>query len=207
MAYDLLLRRLTPANWARRSTLPVTGDKNSPDAAIIRAAQEHASFFCSLKARASKGDKAAAKKLGEQQVLLRDMKLRAAGGYPDSSYCQKFMTAMATEGIVVSGWPRKSISCGVGRSPHTVKGEIVNGRGISDNGRFVSLMGQGRGFTMWGDPADPLAQLPTKERKTVAQLILLRKRADEGDTSAQRVVEAVARLKIFVPPSSEPAKL
>jgi len=120
MAYDLLLRRLTRANWARRSTLPVVAPA-SP----------------------------------------------------------------------VSGWPRKSISCGVERSPRTVKGEIVNGRRVS----------------IVGGPDDPLAQLPAKERKAVAQLIVLRKRADDGNASAQRIVEAVARLKIFVSPAGEPAKL
>lgn len=78
--------------------------------------------------------------------------------------------------------------------------------------RLINQAHQQKQTTVVGSPDDPLAQLPAKERKAVAQLIVLRKRADAGDGSAQRIVEAVARLKIFVPPSGlalpgEPAKL
>jgi hypothetical protein len=202
MAYDLWYRRQTAANWARRSTLKAD---TLPDPFSSPKAQEEILAVKQLKLAADRGDPMAKRLWARKLGYLRGMKARAAGGYPDSAHCKRAMEVLAAQGIVVSGW--RSISCGVGRSPRTVKGEIVNGRGVSDSGRFVSLMGQGRGFTMWGGPADPLAQLPTKERKAVAQLILLRKRADEGDASAQRVVEAVARLQIFVPPSNEPAKL
>ncbi len=183
MAYDLWSRKLTPANWARRSTLPVAFT-TPQDLFSTSKAKAEIRTIKQLKLAADRGDPVAkhlwAKKLG----FLRDMKTRAAGGYPDSAHCKRVIAALSAQGIVVAGWSQGSVSCGTRRSSRTVKGEIIDGRRIS----------------VVGGPDDPLTKLPAKERTTVAKLIVLRKKADAGDASSQRIVETVARLQIFVVP-------
>lgn len=220
MAYDLLLRRRTSANWARGSSLSSATTSSlwpsdpfkTPKALAERRAVKQ------LKLAADQGDPQAKKAWARKREFLLGMKLRAAGGYPDSAYCKRAMEVLAEDGVVISG--SRALSCGANRNPNTVKGTLVNGRRVSSTGRFVSQTGQARGFAMYGGssfvggPDDPLTQLPGKERAFVLKLVALRKKADVGDAAAQRVVETVAKLQIFDLPKSllasrrdEPAKL
>jgi hypothetical protein len=188
MAYDILFRKRTKANWARRSSLPSL----SPDPFATLQGQQEIRSVVLLKQAAERGDPTAKQLWARKLGFLRNMKARAAGGYPDSAHCQRAMTVLAQNGVVVSGSGQDcALSCGTNRSPVTVKGQFKNGH-------RVPLMGQD----------DPLATLPAKERALVAKLIVLRKQADTGNRTAQRVVETVAQLQIFTPPQyAEPAKL